>query len=46
VIVSVDTVINERTAQGMIPAVSGLSPLKAADLVHVEAQFLDARRAG
>ena len=44
-IVSVDTVLNEMAAQGMIPAMSGLSPLKAADLVHAEAQFLVMRAA-
>jgi hypothetical protein len=31
--------------QGMIPAMSGLSPLKAADLAHAEAQFLVMRAA-
>jgi hypothetical protein len=44
-IVSVDTVLNEMAAQGMIPEMSGLSPLKAADLVHAEAQFLVMRAA-
>ncbi len=44
-IVSVDTVLNEMAAQGMIPAMSGLSPLKAADLAHAEAQFLVMRAA-
>ena len=44
-IVSVDTVLNEMAAQGMIPAMSGLSPLEAADLVHAEAQFLVMRAA-
>jgi hypothetical protein len=44
-IVSVDTVLNEMAAQGMIPAMSGLSPPKAADLVHAEAQFLVRRAA-
>jgi hypothetical protein len=44
-IVSVDTVLNEMAALGMLPAVSGLPPLEAADLVHAEAQFLVMRAA-
>jgi Zeta toxin len=41
--VSVDAVLKELAAAGMIPLVAGLSPMEAADLVHAEAQFVGKR---
>jgi hypothetical protein len=41
--VSVSAVLEELAAAGMIPAVAGLSPMEAADLVHAEAQFIGKR---
>ena len=41
--VSVDGILQEMAACRLIPAVEGLSPLEAADLVHAEAQFLAKR---
>jgi Zeta toxin len=43
--VSVDTVLEELAAAGMILVVAGLSPMEAADLVHAEAQFVGKRLA-
>ncbi|MGH3274258.1 MAG: zeta toxin family protein, partial [Streptosporangiaceae bacterium] len=43
--ISIDGIITDMAARGLIPHVDGLSPLEAADLVHVEAQFL-AKRLG
>ncbi len=43
--ISIDTILVEMAERGLIPQVDGLSPLEAADLVHVEAQFL-AKRLG
>lgn len=43
--VSIDGVLVEMAARGMIPLVAGQSPLQAADRVHGEAQHL-AKRAG
>jgi hypothetical protein len=40
VTVSVSGVLEELAAGGLIPAVAGLSPMEAADLVHAEAQFV------
>jgi hypothetical protein len=42
-VVSVDAVLLRMAARGLIPAVAGLSPLEAADLVHAEAQFIGKR---
>jgi Zeta toxin len=42
---SVDAILQLMAARGMIPTVRGLWPLEAADLVHVEAQFLLKRAA-
>jgi hypothetical protein len=44
-IISLDTVLDEMAARRMIPGGGGLSPLEAADPVHVEAQFLVKRAA-
>jgi hypothetical protein len=41
--VSVDAVLEELAALGLISAVAGLSPMEAADLVHDEAQFVAKR---
>jgi hypothetical protein len=41
--VSVNAVLEELATAGMIPAVAGLSPMEAADLVHAEAQFVAKR---
>lgn len=41
--VSVNAVLEELAAAGLIPAVAGLSPMEAADLVHAEAQFVGKR---
>ena len=43
--ISIDAILVEMAERGLIPHVDGLSPLEAADLVHVEAQFL-AKRLG
>ena len=43
--ISIDDLIEEMAARELIPRISGLSPLDAADLVHAEAQFL-AKRLG
>jgi len=43
--VSVDAVLREMAARGLIPHVQGLSPMEAADLAHAEAQFLVKRLA-
>lgn len=43
--ISIDAILAEMAGRGLIPRVDGLSPLEAADLVHVEAQFL-AKRLG
>jgi hypothetical protein len=40
VTVSVNAVLQEMAARGLIPRVDGLSPLEAADLARGEAQFL------
>jgi hypothetical protein len=42
---SIDAVLAEMAARGLIPLVAGLSPLAAAGLVHDEAQYL-AKRVG
>lgn len=41
--VSIDAVLERMAACGMIPAVEGLSPMEAAQLVHAEAQFVAKR---
>jgi hypothetical protein len=43
--ISVDSVLVRMATRGLIPTVTGLSPLEAADLAHSEAQFI-AKRAG
>ena len=43
--ISIDAVLAELAARGLIPAVEGRSPLGAADLVHTEAQHV-AKRIG
>lgn len=43
--VSVDAILEEMAARHLIPRIAGLSPMDAADLVHVEAQFI-AKRLG
>jgi predicted kinase len=43
--ISIDGVLAEMAARRLIPAVAGLSPLAAADLVHAEAQHV-AKRIG
>jgi hypothetical protein len=43
--ISIDAIVLEMASRGLIPHVDGLTPLEAADLVHVEAQFL-AKRLG
>ncbi len=43
--ISIDGILAEMAARGLIPHVDGLSPLEAADLAHAEAQFL-AKRLG
>jgi len=43
--ISIDLILAEMAARGLIPPVAGLSPLEAADLVHAEAQYL-AKRTG
>jgi hypothetical protein len=43
--ISMDGILVEMAARGLIPEVAGWSPLRAADLVHEEAQFV-AKRAG
>jgi hypothetical protein len=41
--VSVDTVLEEMAACGLIPAVAGLSPMEGSPLAHAEAQFIAKR---
>src|SRR5580700_10666245 len=43
--ISIDAILAQLAGRGLIPDVDGLSPLEAADLVHVEAQFV-AKRLG
>ncbi len=43
--ISVDRILTEMAARGLIPQIAGLSPLDGADLAHGEAQFL-AKRLG
>jgi Zeta toxin len=43
--ISIDAILEEMAACGLIPAREGLSPLDVADLVHAESQFL-AKRIG
>jgi len=43
--ISIDAILLDMAGRGLIPHVDGLTPLEAADLVHVEAQFL-AKRLG
>ncbi|MGH3217302.1 MAG: hypothetical protein ACRDPY_00995 [Streptosporangiaceae bacterium] len=43
--ISIDGILTEMAARGLIPHVDGLSPLEAADLAHAGAQFL-AKRLG
>jgi Zeta toxin len=43
--ISIDHVLRQMAARGIIPLVEGLTPMDAADLVHTEAQYL-AKRAG
>jgi hypothetical protein len=43
--VSVDTVLKEMAACGLIPTVAGLSPMEASPLAHTEAQFIAKRLA-
>jgi hypothetical protein len=43
--ISVDSVLQEMAARGLIPRIKGLSPMEAADLAHTEAQFLAKRLA-
>jgi len=42
-VVSVAGVLQEMAARSLIPVVSGLSPMEAADLAHAEAQFVAKR---
>ena len=44
-IISIDSILVQMADRRLIPHVDGLTPLEAADLVHVEAQFL-AKRLG
>jgi len=44
-VISIDDILEQMAARGMIPAIPGLAPLEAADLVHAEACFL-AKRVG
>ncbi len=41
--VSVDLVLEQMAASGLIPAVAGLSPMQASPLAHAEAQFVAKR---
>jgi Zeta toxin len=43
--ISIDAILLDMAGRRLIPHVDGLTPLEAADLVHVEAQFL-AKRVG
>lgn len=43
--ISINPILVRMAERGMIPTVTGLSPMEAADLVHTEAQFL-AKRLG
>jgi hypothetical protein len=43
--ISVDVILRQMAARGLIPVIDGLTPMDAADLAHAEAQFL-AKRAG
>src|SRR5215469_3173671 len=43
--ISIDRILWHMAASSLIPMVAGLTPMDAADLVHVEAQFL-AKRIG
>jgi hypothetical protein len=43
--ISIDAILLDMAGRRLIPHVDGLTPLEAADLVHVEAQFL-AKRLG
>jgi hypothetical protein len=43
--ISVDRVLEEMAARDLIPHITGLSPMEAADLGHAEAQFLAKRLA-
>ena len=43
--ISIDAILAEMADRRLIPHVDGLTPMEAADLVHVEAQFL-AKRLG
>jgi Zeta toxin len=43
--ISIDRILEEMAAYGLIPPVEGLSPMEAAELVHAEAQFV-AKRLG
>lgn len=43
--ISIDKILLQMAARGLIPVVEGLTPMDVADLAHSEAQFL-AKRAG
>jgi hypothetical protein len=43
--ISIDAILRQMAARGLIPVVKGLTPMDVADLAHTEAQFL-AKRAG
>jgi Zeta toxin len=43
--ISIDRILAQMAARGLIPVRAGLTPMDVADLVHTEAQFL-AKRAG